>query len=273
MWRHNRSPPPSVANAYAAYSAGRRTLDEISQSTGLSVRTWQRKFDAYRPTQPNIAPAEMPVALTFDATFFGRGYGLLVYRACGKNIHWQEIASERLQDMEDGLRLLLTQGWRFSSVTIDGRKGAVLLINRLLPGVPVQMCLFHQKAIIRRYLTGKPKTLCGQELQALTTFLGHIPEQLFLDCLRDLHDRYAAFLKERNSLNQFMHRRLRSALRSLLSNAPYLFTHHKFPALDIPTTTNSCDGSFAHWKAKVKIHRGLRFHRRAKMIAFLLSKT
>jgi transposase-like protein len=214
----------------------------------------------------------MPVALTFDATFFGRGYGLLVYRACSNNIHWQEIASERLQDMEAGLRHLVAQGWRFSSVTIDGRKGAVLLINRLLPDVPVQMCLFHQKAIIRRYLTGKPKTLCGQELQALTAFVGYISADIFRNCLTDIHERYATFLKERNALGQFMHRRLRSALRSLRTNLPYLFTHQKFPTLDIPTTTNSCDGSFAHWKAKVKIHRGLRHHRRRKMIQFLLAK-
>lgn len=273
MWLHKRTPPHSVADAYAAYSAGRQTLADLSHATGLSLRTWQRKFDAYAPdASVAVVPAE-PVALTFDATFFGRGYGVLIYRALGKNIHWKEIVSERLQDMEDGLRHLMAQGWRFSSVTIDGRKGAVLLINRLLPDVPVQMCLFHQKAIIRRYLTGKPKTLCGKELQALTAFLGHIPEKLFLDCLSDLHKRYANFLKERNDLGQFMHRRLRSALRSLRSNAPYLFMHQRFPDLGVPTTTNSCDGSFAHWKAKVKIHRGLRHQRRAKMIAFLLSKT
>jgi hypothetical protein len=124
----------------------------------------------------------------------------------------------------------------------------------------------HQKATIRRSLTGKPKTPCGQELQALTAFLGHIPEKPFLDCLHDLHERHAAFLKERNEPGQFRH-------RSLRSNAPQLFTHLKFPNLHIPTTTNSCDGSFAHWKAKIKIHRGLRKDRRSKMILFLLSET
>jgi hypothetical protein len=129
-----------VADAYAAYSTGRRTLADLSQATGLSLRAWQRKLDAYAPAAPAGGIPATPVALTFDATFFGRGYGVLVYRALGKNIHWQEIVSERLQDMADGLRHLLTQGWQFSSVTIDGRKGTVLLIDRLLPGVPVQMC-------------------------------------------------------------------------------------------------------------------------------------
>ena len=198
---------------------------------------------------------------------------MLIYRAQSRNIHWQEIENERICDMEAGLLHLRDQGWRFSSVTIDGRKGAISLVKRLFPDAPVQLCLFHQKAIVRRYLTGHPKTLCGKELRALTAFLGFVPEEIFLDCLEDLRSRYADFLKERNELGKFKHRRLRSALRSLRSNAPFLFTHQRFPDRAVPTTTNSCDGSFAHWKNKVKIHRGLKKERRAKMIRFLLSKS
>jgi len=217
-------------------------------------------------------PAE-PVALTFDGTFFGRGYGLMIYRAEGKNIYWQEIESETLAVVDAGLRHLKSQGWQFFSVTLDGKKGAISLVERHFQDVPVQMCLFHQKAIIRRYLTSRPKTMCGKELQLLVSFLGDLSVDVFMDVLDDLCDRYADFLKERNEQKQFMHRRLRSALRSLRSNAPRLFTHMKRPKGEIPTTTNSCDGSFGHWKAKVKIHRGLRQDRRAKMIRFLLSKT
>jgi hypothetical protein len=215
----------------------------------------------------------MPVALTLDATFFGRGCGLMIYRAEGRNIHWQEIESETIAVVEAGLKHLKAQGWTFSSVTVDGRKGTISLINRVLPDVPIQFCVFHQKAIVRRYLTAKPKTLCGKELRSLTSFLGHISEKIFMECLDDLRDRYADFLKERNEQKQFKHRRLRSALRSLRSNAPYVFAYQRFPDRAIPTTTNSCDGSFAHWKNKVKIHRGLKPERRQKMIRFLLSKS
>lgn len=197
----------------------------------------------------------------------------MVYRAEGRNIHWQEIESETLAVLEAGLMHLKEQGWRFSSVTVDGRKGAISLINRSFPDVPIQFCIFHQKAIIRRYLTAKPKTLCGRELRALTAFLGYISEEIFIECLDDLQIRYVDFLKERNDQNQFKHRRLRSAFRSLRSNIPYLFAHQRFPDRAIPTTTNSCDGSFAHWKNKVKIHRGLKAERRQKMINFLLSKS
>jgi transposase-like protein len=226
-----------------------------------------------QPTAPTIPVAAAPVALTFDGTFFGRGYGLMIYRACGRNIFWQEIESETLAIMEQGLRHLVAQGWHFSSITIDGRQGTVSLIKRLFPEVPIQLCIFHQKAIIRRYLTSKPKTRCGKEIRTLMSFLLLIDEPLFTACLEGIKATYKDFLKARNEQGQFKHRKLRSALRSLTTNAAYLYTWQRHPALKIPTTTNSCDGSFAHWKNKVKIHRGLRKHRRAKMIHTLLAKS
>ena len=237
------------------------------------MRTLRRNFD--RVALSNLTPTapSYPVALTFDATFFGRGYGLLVYRAEGRNIYWQEIISERICDMEEGLRQLTKRGWRFSSITIDGRKGAILLIKRVFPEIPIQLCLFHQKAIVRRYLTGRPKTECGRALAKLSHDLLNLTEEEFRSRLQNIREIYADFLKEKNEQGQFMHRRLRSALRSLCTNAPYLFTFQKFPDLCMPRTTNSCDGSFAHWKNKVKIHRGLKPQRRQKMINFLLSKS
>jgi len=53
----------------------------------------------------------------------------LVYRAEGKNIYWQEIQSENLAIIEQGLRHLIGLGWQFSSITIDGRKGTFSLIK------------------------------------------------------------------------------------------------------------------------------------------------
>ena len=221
----------------------------------------------------NIIKAKNPVALTFDGTFFGRGYGLMVYRAGGQNIYWQEIENENLGIIEQGLHHLIAQKWQFSSVTVDGRKGVISLIKSLFPNTPIQFCIFHQKAIIRRYLTTKPKTMCGKEIRTLVSFLAYIDEPLFLDCLADIKNRYKDFLKERNEQKQFMHRKIRSALRSLTTNSPLFYAYKNHPELNIPNTTNSCDGSFSHWKAKIGIHRGLSQKRRTKMINFLLAKS
>jgi len=137
--------------------------------------------------------------------------------------------------------------------------------------MPIQMCQFHQAQIIRRYTTNNPKTECGIELKAIMNCLTEVDQEVFCSLLETVHEQYKDFLKEKNEQGQFMHRRLRSAFRSLKSNLPYLFTYKKYPDLNIPNTTNSCDGSFAHWKQKVKIHRGLIKERRNKVINFLLN--
>lgn len=262
-----------MANAYHHYSIGRHTLNDLALRYGCSTKTLRRHFDQHKSSVSPPKISHEPVALTFDGTFFGRGYGLMIYRASGRNIFWQEMASETLAVTEQGLHHLTAQGWCFSSITIDGRKGTVSLIKLLLPAAPIQLCLFHQKAIVRRYLTSKPKTLCGKEIQTLILFLVFIDEALFLECLSGIKEEYKDFLKERNEQGQFKHRKIRSALRSLTTNAPYLYTWQRCPELKIPTTTNSCDGSFAHWKNKVKIHRGLSKKRRTQMINHLLAKS
>ena len=211
--------------------------------------------------------------MSFDATFFGRGYGLLVYRAGGRNIHWQEIESETMVAIEQGLLHLHAEGWRFSSFTIDGRRGVVQLLEHVFPGTPIQLCLYHQKATVRRYTTTRPKTECGKAIRELMAEMITLGEPHFLARLHTIKHTYRDFLKERNEQHQFKHRRLRSALRSLTANTAYLYTWKRYPELAIPSTTNSCDGSFAHWKAKVKIHRGLRKDRKTKMINSLLAQT
>ncbi len=125
--------------------------------------------------------------------------------------------------------------------------------------------------IIRRYTTNNPKLPCAIELKALMNFLTEVDENIFKSLFETLYEIHEDFLKERNEQSQFKHRRLRSAFRSLKTNLPYLFTCKKFPELSIPNTTNSCNGSFAHWKQKVKIHRGLKKERKNKLINYLLS--
>lgn len=246
-------------------------MHDLADRYDCSVKTLQRHFESYEPAPKIISASPHPVALTFDGTFFGRGYGLLIYRAEGKNIYWQEIESENLAIIERGLGHLIWHGWQFSSITIDGRKGTVSLVKRLFPDAPIQLCIFHQKATIRRYITSQPKTLCGKEIRTLVSFMTHIDEGIFLECLAGIKSDYGDSIKERNEQGQFKHRKLRSALRSLTTNAPLLYTYKNHSELKIPSTTNSCDGSFAHWKNKVKIHRGLSQKRKQKMINFLLA--
>jgi hypothetical protein len=62
---------------------------------------------------------------------------------------------------------------------------------------------------------------------------------------------FKTFLKEKNEQGKYVHKRLLSALKSLKVNLPYLYTYKNSPLLNIPHTTNSCDGYFSHLKLKI----------------------
>lgn len=159
----------------------------------------------------------------FDATFFTRSDGVLVFRADKINLHWQFISSETLAEISAGLDKLNEQGYQLKSATIDGRRGVIKRLKARYPGLPIQMCQFHQTQIIRRYTTNNPKTNCGKDLKLLMKCLTEVDCVMFKSLLETLHEIYEDFLKERNEHGQFKHRRLRSAFRSLKTNLPYLF--------------------------------------------------
>jgi len=139
------------------------------------------------------------------------------------------------------------------------------------------MCHFHQKAIINRYLTRRPRLQAGKELRSLVMTLCKTNEQGFAEALQLWHETWHLFLKERTIDTEtkhwhYTHKRLRSAYRSLKNNLPHLFTYQRYPELNIPNTTNSLDGSFAHLKELVKLHRGLKIDLKLKIIQDYLQK-
>lgn len=220
------------------------------------------------------------INLVFDGTFFGRSFGFLIYRGNTstdnhkrkfRNIYYRKIDSEKIVYIKEDLNYLSKElDYTFKSFTIDGRRGVIQLLKRMYPNVPIQMCQFHQKQIIRRYTTDKPQTKCGIDLKELMKQMKDLGGVDFEYKLLLLKVKHRSFLKEKNENNRFMHGRLRSAFRSLKTNLPYLFTYEKHPELNIPNTTNTCEGWFAHLKEKVKIHRGMSRKRREKMIEKLV---
>ncbi len=255
------------------YCESKQTLNELSQQTGKSVSTLQRYFHKIEIKKLSQRLFNEPINLLFDATFFSRTDGVLVFRANQKNLHWSFVESETLRNIAAGLDVLEQAGYQFKSFTIDGRKGVIQLLNARYPEIPIQLCHFHQVQMIRRYTTNNPKTQCGKALLTLIKQLTLMKQIDFVKQFVQLREYYADFLKERNDNGEFVHRRLRAAYRSLKTNLPYLFTCQRYPELSIPNTTNSCDGSFAHWKQKIKIHRGLAKDRCNKMINYLLTGT
>ena len=212
-----------------------------------------------------------PINLLIDATFFGREYGFLVFHDCQKVIYFKEIRTESVKDFREGLNTLKAANYRILSITIDGRRGYINNIRKLLGNIPIQMCLFHQKAIIRRYITDRPRSRCGKDLKELMHLLCK-PElqQEFIDQLYRLQDQYRYYLLQRNELGHYRYNALRAAFRSLNSNMPHLFIYTDIKNSNIPPTNNHLEGMFGHVKERIKIHRGLDKNRKKKAVRFLL---
>jgi len=136
------------------------------------------------------------------------------------------------------------------------------------------MCHFHQKSIVRRYITNNTRTRCGQELKELMYHLSIIEPQEFIDRFFALKEKYNFFLRQKNeqNINRFKNQAIRSAFASIGYHLEYLFTYKEHPTLKIPNTTNDLEGKFAHLKERIKMHRGMTRNRKKKAVEFLLKK-
>lgn len=221
----------------------------------------------------NIIPQSIVVVA--DTTFFRRSYGITIFREPNlkKNLIWKEVHSETPGQYEQLKNELECMGFKINAVILDGKRG----VRQIFYGIPIQMCQFHQVAIVNRYLTRRPKLEAGKELRKIVLSLTDSNEEEFLKQLNDWDNQWHDFLKER-TINFFTgewfyaHKRVRSAFRSLKTNLPYLFTYQKYPELNIPNTCNSIDGSFTTLKNLLRIHRGINQKNRYKMICQILRK-
>lgn len=203
-----------------------------------------------------------------DTTYFGRKFGVMVFKdsLTGKILYKQYVKQETNKLYHLGIEEIARRGIKIQSIICDGRKGLL----QLLDGIPIQMCNFHQVAIIRRYLTKKPKMQASKELWEHVLLLVKTDKESFEGGLAAWHTKWNEFLNERKidatGKSRYVHKRLRSAYRSLKTNLPWLFTWYDNMTLKIPNTTNAIDGHFADLKNKLRNHNGLSTTRKMKFI-------
>ena len=159
------------------------------------------------------------------------------------------------------------QGFEVAAIVCDGRKGLI----QSFKNIPVQMCQFHQVAIIRRYITKNPKLPASIELKELVAMMKMTDKESFEGGLKLWYAKWESFLNERTTnpetgKSHYTHKRLRSAYRSLKSNLNWLFTWYDNIELNIPNTTNAIDGHFSDLKNKLRNHNGLSRVRKMKFI-------
>lgn len=204
-----------------------------------------------------------------DTTYFGRTFGVMVFKdsLTGAILYKQYVKQETNQLYLKGIEEISKRGIKIQSIICDGRKGLFQLFGN---DIPVQMCNFHQVAIVRRYLTKKPKMQASKELWEHTLLLAQTDKESFEGGLNDWYIKWMDFLNERKidekGKKRYVHKKLRSAYRSLQVNLKWLFTWYENMQLKIPNTTNAIDGHFADLKNKLRNHNGLSIRRKIKFI-------
>jgi len=213
------------------------------------------------------------VIIVADATFFGKRkdkFGVLVFKdVVSKDILiWKHIESETIRDYTHLKNELLRKGFTIKGIVIDGKRGLFKAFDEF----PVQMCHFHQKMIVQRYITRHPKLEASKELRKVVARLTSTTETRFINSLDNWYLKHEEFINEK-SINPstgkeyFTHRKLVAAYKSLRRNLPYLFTYKNYPLLGIVNTTNSLDGGvFTQLKKLTKLHQGITKSLKSKLI-------
>ncbi|MCL5091899.1 MAG: hypothetical protein M1342_03660 [Patescibacteria group bacterium] len=254
------------------FAKKKQIVPYVSETLGISTRTIYRVLDEKKHTVIPVNQTACHIMIIMDCVYFRRVCCYLVIRNWyqKKNIFFKRIPYETIDDYITAIEFLESQRFIIDGIVVDGRKG---VFEALSGKYPIQMCQFHQKQIVRRYITNSPQTPAGIELKEIVKELPSCDREWF-ELLLDVWEfKYGKFIKERtvDSVTHrwfYTHKRLRSAYRSLRKNIPYLFTYQSVK--NMPNTTNSLDGFFAHLKDAVSIHRGLKLRRRTKLIEDLI---
>jgi hypothetical protein len=189
------------------------------------MKTIQRRLDSIIVAKPVVFIK--PVIVLMDTTYFGRGFGLMLFKDAitKKNLHWIYVSHETVALYKEGIQIWLEKGYTIQGLVFDGKRGLVKAFDQY----PLQIGQFHQIAIISRYLTRSPKSLAGKDLLEFTLLLTKTDKESFVGGLASWHKQWESYINERSEKlegkkSRFVHRKWRSAYRSLTNNLPYLFT-------------------------------------------------
>ena len=114
----------------------------------------------------------------------------------GQIYYKQYVKQETNRLYLSGIEEIARRGIKIQAIICDGRKR---LFQQFI-GVPVQICTFHQIAIVWRYLTKKPKMQSSKELREYAMFLSKTDKESFEGGLADWYKKWSDFLNEIKSI-------------------------------------------------------------------------
>ena len=258
----------SEQDLWNAYQQEKQTVKELSVRFGMSVATIKRRLhDIRREWKQPLLSGEGYVHL--DTTYWGRGFGVLLAldNRTGKPLYMAFVKSETVKDYEDAVSSIKERCYIIRGLIIDGKQS----LFRTFSDYRIQMCQFHMKQIIRRYLTLNPKMHASRELKDLVGRLHKTDEADFKKNYQVWKEKWKDTVAHK-SLHKdgkmhYTHQRLRAAMNSLNFYLPYLFTYQREDCKGMPNTNNKIEGTFTDLKKNLNNHSGLTRENRKRFIS------
>tara|TARA_R110002111_G_scaffold16390_1_gene41881 strand:+ start:280 stop:789 length:510 start_codon:yes stop_codon:yes gene_type:complete len=152
-------------------------------------------MDVHKVTIPVKSPRKVIVLM--DTTYWGRNFGVMLFKDAytKENLLKYYVKTETNSVYVQGIKELVANGFEVVAIVCDGRKGLL----QSFEGIPVQMCQFHQVAIIRRYITKNPKIPASIELKEFVAMMKMTDRESFEYGLERWHIKWESFLNERTT--------------------------------------------------------------------------
>lgn len=176
------------------------------------------------------------------------------------------IENETASDYEKAIRSIEERCYTIFGIIIDGKK----CLFTLFSDYQIQMCQFHIKQVIRRYLTQNPRLKAARELKVLLDTLTVSSGRDFKINYAQWKEKWKDTLVKRSLLKyekNYTHKRLRSAMHSLDFYMPYLFTFQKENCEGMPNTNNKIEGTFTNLKKRLNVNSGMTEMSRKRLIS------
>ena len=205
---------------YQEYVFSKQTLSQLATKYKVSSRTIQRHLSQVHSER--IILKDKSVIVLMDTTYWGWRFGVVVFKdaATGK-ILWRKYIhrKETLLDYTQGISWLLANNFRIRGIVCDGLRG----LFKQFSIYKVQVCQYHQIAIVRRYLTRRPELPAGISLLQLVKTLPGSNKEDFIKHFNAWELEWDACIKERKKdrhtgKSYYVHKKLRSAYLSLKRN-------------------------------------------------------
>ena len=251
-----------------------KAVQKEMSGAGKSFRRKISKFWEIWPMPPKI---ESPMNVVYvDGIYLGRKACILI--CCNERylLGWYLCRYENSRAWEALMQRIAAP----AMVVSDGGHGFRKALKRVWPKAKLQRCTFHAFLQVKRYTTGRPKTIAGIELYMIAKDLLMIKDlgqaANWVTRLINWRIRHKAFLSEmtRDEKGKLrpMHERLLKAERSLvrLVRQNTLFTYLDESLSygeELPSTNNRIEGGVnAQLRTMLRNHRGMSIERRIKAV-------